>query len=205
MDQSAAESDAPEVPAQSCLIVSDALATSAQREQLLARARAEGPSAAEDLRTAARSARSTDNAAGPSGSPRRPPTRSHRHPSGRGARRRPLPTRSRQPWAAAPSRQRTRSHQGHGRVRPVPLPGRRPPTTLSAADLSSLTDGIPHHPCSTPCTRSASSASAVQEARRCASSWSSSAQNLPLSAGPMISCRAARSSCTSTSLRRPTV
>jgi hypothetical protein len=71
MDRSAAESDAPEVPAQ-LLIVSDALATSAQREQLLARARAEGPSAAEDLRTAARDARSTDSAAGSSGSPPAP-------------------------------------------------------------------------------------------------------------------------------------
>jgi hypothetical protein len=70
MDRSAAESDAPEVPAQ-LLIVSDALATSAQREQLLARARAEGPSAAEDLRTAARDARSTD---GPAGAPGLPPT-----------------------------------------------------------------------------------------------------------------------------------
>ena len=66
MDRSMAESDAPEVPAQ-LLIVSDALATSAQREQLLARARAEGPAAAEDVRTAAREARPTDGPAGRSG------------------------------------------------------------------------------------------------------------------------------------------
>ena len=134
MDRSAAASDAPDVPAR-LLLVSDAAGH--VRRSASSCWPAPGP------RTFGSRGSADRGAGGPATGrpgPVQPPAPVRPVRAGAlrvGSSTRPPPTRSHRPWAAAPSRRRTLRDQAPGRARPVPLPGRRPPTTLSVADLSS--------------------------------------------------------------------